>query len=190
MSFSQVGRGLDAATEAPRARRRMNGRTMADDTNGGATATGELDTVARAILDANSYMTLGTADESGLPWVSPVWYAMAGYSELFWVSGPDAAHSRNLAVRPELAVVVFDSRVPVGAGQAVYMSALGAELAGDELERGADIFSAASVTDGAAAWRREDLQPPAPFRLYRAVVSEHFVLDPAARPNRRLRVSL
>jgi Pyridoxamine 5'-phosphate oxidase len=27
--------------------------------------------IARATIDANTYMTLGTADESGLPWVSP-----------------------------------------------------------------------------------------------------------------------
>ena len=32
--------------------------------------------LARAILDANPYMTLGTADKSGRPWVSPVYYAM------------------------------------------------------------------------------------------------------------------
>ena len=35
----------------------------------------DLDAVARAILDANHYMTLGTADENGPPWVSPLYYA-------------------------------------------------------------------------------------------------------------------
>jgi hypothetical protein len=34
----------------------------------------ELEAMARAIVDSKRYMTLGTADESGLPWVSPVWY--------------------------------------------------------------------------------------------------------------------
>ena len=37
----------------------------------------------RAVIDSNSYMTLGTADESGRPWVSPVWFAHSGYRE-FW----------------------------------------------------------------------------------------------------------
>jgi hypothetical protein len=32
------------------------------------------------IVDANQYMTLGTADASGRPWVSPVWYAPEGYA--------------------------------------------------------------------------------------------------------------
>jgi hypothetical protein len=161
------------------------------DTHGGPAATGQdLEAIARAILDANSYMTLGTADETGLPWASPVWYAMAGYGELLWVSDPDARHSRNIALRPEVAVVVFDSRVPVGSGQAVYMSAVAGELAGEGLERGIEIFSDTSMADGARPWRREDVEPPAPYRLYRATVSEHSVLDPSSRPDRRLPVNL
>ena len=40
------------------------------------------------------------ADEAGLPWASPVWFASVDLREFFWVSSPDARHSRNLAVRP------------------------------------------------------------------------------------------
>jgi Pyridoxamine 5'-phosphate oxidase len=36
---------------------------------------------ARAIIDANLYMVIGTADEAGRPWVSPVYYAPAAYRE-------------------------------------------------------------------------------------------------------------
>jgi pyridoxamine 5'-phosphate oxidase-like protein len=32
-----------------------------------------LGTIARTIIDSNFYMTLGTADENGRPWVSPVY---------------------------------------------------------------------------------------------------------------------
>ena len=39
--------------------------------------TAERDLV-QAIIDANPYMTLATADEHGSPWVSPVWFATAG----------------------------------------------------------------------------------------------------------------
>ena len=56
--------------------------------------------IARTIIDANLYMTLGTADEAGRPWVSPVYYAFAGYEEFFWVSSPEATHSRHLPGRP------------------------------------------------------------------------------------------
>jgi len=39
----------------------------------------DLQSVVKAIVDANQYMTLATADEDGLPWASPVWYAAADY---------------------------------------------------------------------------------------------------------------
>jgi len=58
--------------------------------------------IARAIVDANVYMTLGTADAEGRPWVSPVFFAASGYRDYYWISSPDARHSRNLAGRESL----------------------------------------------------------------------------------------
>jgi nitroimidazol reductase NimA-like FMN-containing flavoprotein (pyridoxamine 5'-phosphate oxidase superfamily) len=136
----------------------------------------ELGAIAKAIIDSNRYMTLGTADASGVPWVSPVWYAPVEYRHFLWVSSPEARHSRNLAARPQVSIVIFDSQAAVGAGQGVYISGAAAELGGDELERGIEIFSRRSEAQGARAWTREDVRPPARHRLYRVVASEHFVL--------------
>ena len=69
----------------------------------------ELETIARRVIDSNQFMTIGTADEDGVPWVSPVWYAPAEYREFFWVSDPEARHSRNIAARPQVAIVIFDA---------------------------------------------------------------------------------
>src|SRR6266540_1488710 len=74
----------------------------------------DLAVVARDIIDSNRYMTLATADGDGRPWAAPVWYAHEGYSDFLWVSRPEARHSRNLTSRPGLAIVIFDSTVPVG----------------------------------------------------------------------------
>lgn len=90
----------------------------------------ELETIARRDIDSNQFMTIGTADDEGVSWVSPVWYASVEYREFFWVSSPDARHSRNIATRPQVSIVVFDSTAPVGAGQAVYVSAVAEELEG------------------------------------------------------------
>ena len=148
----------------------------------------DLDQVARTIIDGNRYMVLGTADESGRPWVSPVYYAPSGYAEMYWVSSPEAQHSRNLEARPELSIVVFDSQAPVGEGQGVYMAADAEQLEGDEADRGIEIFSRVSVSHGAKTWTVEDVWEPAALRLYRARVSEHWVLDPERRPDQRTRV--
>jgi Pyridoxamine 5'-phosphate oxidase len=132
--------------------------------------------VARAIIDANLYMVLGTADEGGRPWASPVYYAPAAYREFFWVSSPNARHSSNIAARAEVGIVVFDSQAPIGTGQAVYMKAVAEELTGPDSGRGIDVFSRRSVEHGGSEWTLEDVQPPARLRLYRAIASEHFVL--------------
>jgi uncharacterized protein YhbP (UPF0306 family) len=150
----------------------------------------DLGAIARHILDSNAYMTLATADEAGRPWASPVWYASEGYGEFFWVSSPEARHSRNIAARPEVAVVIFDSTAPVGAGQAVYVSAIAEELGGADLDRGIQIYSKESVAGGLSEWGLEEVSPPAPYRLYRATASAHWVLDPDGSPDRRVPVDL
>jgi nitroimidazol reductase NimA-like FMN-containing flavoprotein (pyridoxamine 5'-phosphate oxidase superfamily) len=147
----------------------------------------DLGAVARAIIDANRYMTLGTADEKGLPWVSPVWYAPSDYREFFWVSSPDARHSRNIARQPQVGIVIFDTHAPIGTGQGVYMSAVAESLMGADLDRGIAIFSERSEAQGARAWTPPEVRPPARHRLYRATAHEHYVLD---SQDQRCRVSV
>ena len=146
--------------------------------------------IARAIIDANRYMTLGTADAAGQPWVSPVYFAAAGYTAFYWVSSPDARHSQNISVRPQICIVIFDSQAPIGTGQGVYMLAAADELSGDQLIQAIDIYSQRSRRDGASEWTSEDVQPPALYRLYRATVLEHWILDPTGHPDQRLPVSV
>ena len=130
----------------------------------------------RAIIEANRYMTLGTADANGLPWVSPVWFATVDHRRFFWVSDPDARHSRNLAARPQLAIVIFDSTVAVGSARPVYMSAVAEEASGSELDEGVGVFAQVSEAQGLRIWTHDDVQPPALHRLYRATAAEHFLL--------------
>lgn len=141
-----------------------------------------LDALARKVIDSNRYMTLGTADADGHPWVTPVWFASDDYLHFHWVSSPDARHSRNLAARPEVAIAIFDSTVPVGGAQAVYMAGQAVELTDAELERGVEVFGRLSEADVGRRWGLEDVQPPSLFRLYRAVVSKHYVLIPGRDP--------
>jgi Pyridoxamine 5'-phosphate oxidase len=143
--------------------------------------------IAREVIDSNSYMTLGTADADGLPWVSPVWFATAGYREFFWVSDPERRHSRNLAERPGLSIVIFNSQLPINTGQAVYMSAVADRPEGSDLDRALEVFSNRSEEQGARRWTRADVENDASLRLYRATASEHFVLGEG---DERIRVSL
>ncbi|HET6949593.1 MAG TPA: pyridoxamine 5'-phosphate oxidase family protein [Acidimicrobiales bacterium] len=141
----------------------------------------DLAALARAIIDGNAYLTLATSDAAGRPWASPVYFGADGYGTYYWMSLPGARHSRNLAERPELGMVVFDSTVAPGTGQAVYMAATAAEVPGSELG-GALAAYPGPARRGVRPVGAGDLTPPAPHRLYRAVVTEHSVLCPRTVP--------
>jgi Pyridoxamine 5'-phosphate oxidase len=145
----------------------------------------DLAAVARGIIDGNRYMVLGTSDAEGRPWVWPVYYPPSGYAELYSVSSPAANHSRNLAGRSELSIVVFDFAGRRRRGSGVYMSAVAQDLTGADLERGTEIFSRVSESHGAKPWALDDVRRPKPYRLSRARVSEHRVLDPESHPDQR-----
>ena len=131
---------------------------------------------AHAIIAANLYMVLGTADERGQPWVSPVYYAPQGLSEFIWVSRPEALHSRNIAARPDISIVIFDSSVPIGTGQAVYMAAVAEELTGEERRGAIETYSRRSTGHGGGEFTVGDVEPPAVLRIYCATAKVHYVL--------------
>jgi nitroimidazol reductase NimA-like FMN-containing flavoprotein (pyridoxamine 5'-phosphate oxidase superfamily) len=135
----------------------------------------DLEAIARDVIHANKYMTLGTADRDGQPWATPVYYSPIGYHTFYWVSSPEARHSRNVADRPDISIVVFDSTVPIGGAQAVYMAARAEEVPQDELaDRCAEVFD--PRFPGIRRFEPAELQPPEQLRLYRATVLEHSVL--------------
>lgn len=133
----------------------------------------------RAIVEANTYMTLGTADEHGRPWASPVFYASADCVDFYWVSAPDTRHSRNLAVRPELSIVIFNSqsRPYEGLTQAVYLEGEAAQVTGEDVDRGLEIYPG-PPSRGARPISAADLRPPGPYRLYRARATAHWIICP------------
>ena len=131
---------------------------------------------AQRIVETNMYMTIATADADGRPWVSPVWFATGSDTEFLWVSRPAARHSQNIAVRQEIAVVIFDSTVPIGGAEALYLEALAEEVPADAVDEAIGAFSRRSQACGAGAWETKDVMPPASFRLYRARAGSSFVL--------------
>jgi Pyridoxamine 5'-phosphate oxidase len=144
----------------------------------------------RDIIEASRYLVLATADAAGRPWSSPVYFAHIGVAEFFWVSSPDVTHSRNIAVRPEVGIVVFDSQAAIGAGQGVYMSATAKLLEYGETTPGIEAFSRRSVAHGGPEWTSEDVRPGAGLRLYQATADSHWILANDGRPDHRIPVPL
>ena len=141
----------------------------------------------RQIIDANRYLTLATADGDGRPWASPVWFAHDAYADFLWVSRPGARHSVNIAARPEVGIVVFDSSVVPGSARAVYVDAVAEEISADQLKSAIATYSALSEAQGIGPWRTADVVGSARHRLYRARATSHSLL---AGGDRRISVDL
>jgi pyridoxine/pyridoxamine 5'-phosphate oxidase len=133
--------------------------------------------IAREIVDGTLYMVLATADQSGLPWASPVYFAHRDYREFFWISEPEATHSVNLRDRREVGIVIFDSTVPINTGQGVYIAGVARELPAHETADGIDVFSRRSVSHGGEPVTAEDVTPPARHRLFQATAEAVYGLD-------------
>jgi hypothetical protein len=154
----------------------------------------DLEVMAKRILDSNRYMTIATVGEDGRPWITPVYFSPDRYREMYWISDPQAHHSRNVTARPEVSLVVFDSSVSIGAAEAVYMRAQAEEVTEPTPKDCAAAFR--PRFDGVKMFSPEELQSPAPLRLYRATVTQHWVLIRGSDPiwgrgiDSRLEVSL
>ena len=127
---------------------------------------------ARGVIEAERFMTLATADRDGRPWASPVWFAHDAFRDFYWVSRTEVRHSRNIEARPEIAIMIFASGQTPGDGRAVYMAATAGRS-----EHGLDVFNARSAEQGLPEWTEDRVTGDAELRLYRATVSEWFVLE-------------
>jgi uncharacterized protein YhbP (UPF0306 family) len=132
------------------------------------------------IVAANRYLVLGTVDENGRPWVSPLFFAMLDGNRLVWVSSPDARHSRNIAARPAVAITVFDSTVEVGRAEAVYFDA-DAHRA-DPQEADAALRSLNARLPPAKQLDADDIDPQGPMGIYRADLRRRYVLVRGGNP--------
>jgi nitroimidazol reductase NimA-like FMN-containing flavoprotein (pyridoxamine 5'-phosphate oxidase superfamily) len=144
--------------------------------------------VARRIIGSGLYMVLGTSDRDRTPWVSPVYYAHRAYRSFYWVSSPDAAHSRNIEAHPEVSAVIFDSGAPISTGQAVYMKGVAENVPESDIDDALEVFSARSLAHGGEEWSADDVTTDARLRLYRVTVSHWWVLDPGVEADVRVEV--
>jgi hypothetical protein len=147
------------------------------------------DDVARVVVDSGVYVVLATADAQGVPWASPVWFAVEEPSTLFWVSYSGARHSQNIAAQPRIAMVVFDSTVRPLTGQAVYMTAYAEQVTRpEEVAHAVDVFSRESVRQGLDALALDAVTGSGRLRMYRARVEEFSILDPDSPYDVRVQV--
>ncbi|GHJ57456.1 hypothetical protein Nm8I071_67630 [Nonomuraea sp. TT08I-71] len=133
---------------------------------------------ARELIEANRYLTLGTVDAGGRPWTSPVYFTADDELRMFyWVSTETSQHSLNLAARPDVSLVVFDSTVPPYHGRCLYAVGTAKRLGGDDVRRGLAVYPGPESRGGSSMTVR-DVTGSTPWRLFGARVSALWALCP------------
>ncbi|MBI2888685.1 MAG: pyridoxamine 5'-phosphate oxidase family protein [Candidatus Liptonbacteria bacterium] len=89
---------------------------------------------AKEIIEKILYITIASVTPDGKPWSSPVYsaYDKKNYT-FYWVSPVTTQHTKNIAAHPEVFLVIYDSTVPEGTGEGVYIQARAEEVK-DEAE--------------------------------------------------------
>lgn len=88
---------------------------------------------AKKIIEKILYITIATSSKDGGPWNSPVYSAFDENYNFFWVSWKENQHSKNIRENNNVFIVIYDSTVPEGTGEGVYIKARAYELT-DEKE--------------------------------------------------------
>ena len=121
---------------------------------------------AKEIIKKNLYITLATIGKDGLPWSSPVYAAYDEEYNFYWASGKNAKHSKNLDFKSTISFVIFDSSVPWGEGQGVYIQAKVIELTDEKDIHHAFLYRYGRI--GKAEDKVEEFLGKAPRRIYKA----------------------
>jgi len=83
---------------------------------------------AKEILQTIRYATVATANREGKPWNSPVSSVHDEELNIYWFSDKSNQHSQNIRENADVFIVFYDSTVPEGAGEGVYIEAQACEL--------------------------------------------------------------
>lgn len=124
---------------------------------------------ARRLIEATPHLTLATADASGKPWSSPVYFAHDQAFTLYWVSFRQTVHSANIRVRPQVGISLL-GEPPDHEGQGVYFDAVATELHDlTEVERAIEVRRTRPQDRKFAVTAPGDVLGDAAWRIYRAV---------------------
>lgn len=74
----------------------------------------------QALLADIPYVTLATTCPDGTPWNTPVFGYFDESLNLYWASWVKNQHSRNIAAKPHIFAVVFNSKAAEGEGLGIY----------------------------------------------------------------------
>lgn len=127
---------------------------------------------AAEIIKTIKYATLATVTSDGKPWNSPVAHNWDADLNIYWFSDKEGQHSRNVRANQQVFIVIYDSTVPEGEGEGVYIQATVEELSDPETIRYARHLKKRSDYDDS-----DDFIGEAVRRVYKATPQKVWMND-------------
>jgi nitroimidazol reductase NimA-like FMN-containing flavoprotein (pyridoxamine 5'-phosphate oxidase superfamily) len=124
------------------------------------------------ILRKIRYATIATASKDGKPWNSPVAHEYDNQLNIYWFSDKQNQHSQNVRANQAVFIVIYDSTVPEGDGEGVYIEAKAYELNDPD-----EIRLARHIKKGPDMDAPDDFMGEAVRRVYKAVPQRVWMND-------------
>ncbi len=129
-------------------------------------------TKAKEILNKIQYATVATVTPEGKPWNSPVAHEMDEDNNIYWFSDKENQHSINIRKNPHAFIVIYDSTVPEGEGEGVYIETNVEELSDAEVINSIRNTKKGKVVDDAQEFLGEAVR-----RCYKATPKRMWMND-------------
>ena len=134
---------------------------------------------AKEIIGQIKYATIASVSENGLPWNAPVFTAFDEQYNFYFGTHKDSQKAKNIRANGRVFLVIYDSTVPVGTGEAVYIKASAQEVSDpSELRR---IFELLKERRKATYWGFAALDANGPIRLYKATPEQAWMNDAGSK---------
>ncbi len=133
---------------------------------------------AKEIIEKILYITIATCGKDGKPWNSPVYSAYDKKYNFYWNSWTENQHSKNIAENPNVFLVIYNSIVPEGTGEGVYIQAK-AYMVTDkkEIERARELLIKRKNKPSSELRAAQEFMGDYPRRVYKAVPEKIWMND-------------
>jgi len=130
---------------------------------------------AKEIIEQIHYVTIASVDEAGMPWNAPVFAVYDDDYNFYWGTYKDSQKARNIAHQPNVFLVIYDSTVPAGAGEGVYIKAKAEQITDvDELRH---VLALLTSRHDVPYWDFADVNNAGPIYLYKATPEQAWMND-------------
>lgn len=119
---------------------------------------------AARVMKGTIYAAIATSSKSGGPWNSPVYVTYDENLTFYWASSTTSQHSQNINTNPQIFITIYNSEVPWGEGEGVFIQATAREV--DNLEEVGKACQLRKARVQDANQPPEDFMGDRPRRIY------------------------